>query len=71
MSYRIDRDSLGEVKVPSNAYYGPFAARAKKMYRVTGQSPHANLVRAFVMIKRSVALANKKLGALDAKKLTL
>ncbi len=68
MSFRIDRDSLGEVKVPSNAYYGPFAARAKKMYKVTGQRAHVNLVRAFVMIKRSAALANKELGALDAKK---
>ncbi len=68
MSFRIDRDSLGEVKVPSNAYYGPFAARAKKMYKVTGQKAHVNLVRAFVMIKRSAALANKELGALDAMK---
>lgn len=68
MSFRIDKDSLGEVKVPSNAYYGPFAARAKKMYKVTGQRAHVNLVRAFVMIKRSAALANKELGALDAKK---
>jgi aspartate ammonia-lyase len=68
MSFRIDRDSLGEVKVPSNAYYGPFAARAKKMYKVTGQRAHANLIGAFVMIKRSAALANKELGALDARK---
>lgn len=68
MSFRIDRDSLGEVKVPANAYYGPFASRAKKMYKVTGQKAHVNLVRAFVMIKRSAALANKELGALDAKK---
>jgi aspartate ammonia-lyase len=68
MSFRIDKDSLGEVKVPANAYYGPFASRAKKMYKVTGQSAHVNLVRAFVMIKRSAALANKDLGSLDAKK---
>ena len=68
MSFRIDRDSLGEVKVPANAYYGPFAFRAKKMYKVTGQKAHVNLVRAFAMIKRSAALANKELGALDAKK---
>ncbi|AIC15881.1 aspartate ammonia-lyase [Nitrososphaera viennensis] len=68
MSYRIDKDSLGEVKVPSDAYYGPFAARAKEMYKVTGQRAHINLIRAFVMIKRSAALANKELKALDAKK---
>ncbi|WP_420835302.1 aspartate ammonia-lyase [Candidatus Nitrososphaera evergladensis] len=68
MSYRIDKDSLGEVKVPSDAYYGPFASRAKEMYKVTGQRAHINLIRAFVMIKRSSALANKELKALDTKK---
>ncbi|MEW5840086.1 aspartate ammonia-lyase [Nitrososphaera sp.] len=67
-SFRIDKDSLGEVRVPSDAYYGPFAARAKEQYKVTGQRAHANLVRAFVMIKRSAALANKELKALDAQK---
>lgn len=67
-SFRIDKDSLGEVKVPSDAYYGPFASRAKEMYKVTGQRAHIYLIRAFVMIKRSAALANKELKALDAKK---
>ncbi|HVX02010.1 MAG TPA: aspartate ammonia-lyase [Nitrososphaera sp.] len=66
--FRIDKDSLGEVQVPSDAYYGPFASRAKEMYKVTGQKAHANLVRAFVMIKRSAALANKELKMLDASK---
>jgi aspartate ammonia-lyase len=68
MSFRVDKDSLGKVKVPSDAYYGPFASRAKEMYRVTGQRAHPNLIRAFVMIKRSAALANKELKALDAQK---
>jgi aspartate ammonia-lyase len=65
MSFRIDKDSLGEVKVPSSAYYGPFTARAVNQYKVTGQKAHINLIRAYVMIKRSAALANKKLKALD------
>lgn len=68
MSFRIDNDSLGKVKVPSNAYYGPFTARAIDQYKVTGQKAHANLVRAFVMIKRSAALANRDLKTLDAEK---
>lgn len=68
MTFRIDKDSLGEVKVPSDAYYGPFTARAVNQYRVTGQVAHPNLIRAYVMIKRSAALANKQLGVLDAKK---
>ena len=68
MSFRIDKDSLGEVKVPSGAYYGAFSARAKEQYRVTGQPAHTNLVSAFVMIKQSAALANKELKVLDAQK---
>jgi aspartate ammonia-lyase len=65
MSFRIDKDSLGEVKVPSSAYYGPFTARAVNQYKVTGQRAHINLIRAYVMIKRSAALANKELNVLD------
>ncbi|HEV8404765.1 MAG TPA: aspartate ammonia-lyase [Nitrososphaera sp.] len=68
MSFRIDKDSLGKVKVPSSAYYGPFTARAIVQYKVTGQKAHANLVRAYVMIKRSAALANRELKALDEQK---
>jgi len=68
MSFRIDKDSLGKVKVPSGAYYGPFTVRAINQYRVTGHKTHVNLVRAFVMIKRSAALANRELKALDADK---
>jgi aspartate ammonia-lyase len=68
MSFRTDKDSLGEIKVPADAYYGPFTARAINQYKVTGQAAHVNLVRAYVMIKRSAALANKELGVLDARK---
>jgi aspartate ammonia-lyase len=68
MSFRFDKDSLGKVKVPSSAYYGPFTARAINQYKVTGQKAHVNLVRAYAMIKRSAALANKDLKVLDAKK---
>lgn len=65
MSFRIDKDSLGEVQVPSSAYYGPFTARAINQYKVTGEKAHIKLIRAYVMIKRSAALANKDLKALD------
>ena len=64
-SSRVDRDSLGNVTVPWNAYYGPFTTRAKQQYAVTGQTAHICLIRAFVMVKRSAALANKSLRLLD------
>ena len=64
-SSRVDRDSLGNITVPWNAYYGPFTTRAKQQYAVTGQTAHICLIRAFVMVKRSAALANKSLRLLD------
>lgn len=65
-SFRIDKDSLGNVKVPLDAYYGPFTTRAKEQYKVTGRGAHSNLIKSYVMIKRSAALANKEINALNA-----
>ncbi|MDE1866854.1 MAG: aspartate ammonia-lyase [Thaumarchaeota archaeon] len=68
MEYRIERDSLGEVKIPADVYYGAFTSRAINQYHVTGLRPHINLIMAFVMIKRSAAVANIKTKAIDAKR---
>lgn len=65
MEFRYDQDSLGKVRVPAKAYYGPFTARAICQYAVTGQPAHDMLRRAFVMIKRAAADANADIGALD------
>lgn len=62
---RFDEDSLGKVQVRADAYYGPFTARALKQYTVTGNTAHKDLIRAFVMIKRSAAVANMHVGVLD------
>ncbi|MEO9307892.1 MAG: aspartate ammonia-lyase [Nitrososphaera sp.] len=68
MKFRTDTDSLGKVEIPAEAYYGAFTARAIKQYHVTGQRSHPYLVMAFVMIKRSAAVANMKVKALDKKR---
>ena len=68
MSYRIDRDSLGEVKVPSEAYYGPFTVRASSQYTVTGEKVHEDLIKAYAMIKKAAAIANMELNVLDKTK---
>ena len=67
MKTRSDNDSLGSVKVPSDAYYGPFTGRAIKQYHVTGKTAHPNLIKSFVMIKRSAAIANMKTKAMNRK----
>ncbi len=68
MKFRLDEDSLGKVKIPSDAYYGAFTGRAIKQYHVTGNKAHTNLIKSFVMIKRSAAVANMKTNAMDAKR---
>ena len=68
MKFRTDKDSLGNVKIPADAYYGPFTGRALKQYHVTGTTAHTNLIKSFVMIKRSAAISNIKLRAIDKKR---
>lgn len=68
MKFRLDEDSLGKVKIPSDAYYGAFTGRAIQQYHVTGNKAHANLIKSFVMIKRSAAVANMKTKTIDAKR---
>ncbi|RNJ80020.1 MAG: aspartate ammonia-lyase [Nitrosopumilus sp. H8] len=68
MKFRTDEDSLGKVRVPSGAYYGAFTGRAIKQYKVTGRAAHEDLVAAFVMIKRSAAVANMRTKSIDAKR---
>jgi aspartate ammonia-lyase len=67
LKYRSDKDSLGPVKIPADAYYGPFTGRAIKQYNVTGNPSHRNLIKSFVMIKRSAAVANMKTKAINRK----
>ena len=67
MKYRSDKDSLGTIKIPSDVYYGPFTGRAIKQYQVTGQKPHPYLIKSFVMIKRSAAIANMKTKVINKK----
>ena len=68
MKFRLDQDSLGKVKIPADAYYGAFTGRAIKQYHVTGNKSHENLIKSFVMIKRSAAVANMKTKAIDIKR---
>ena len=63
--WRIERDPLGEVRVPAGAYYGVQTERAVENFPISGLKPHAELVTATVHIKRAMALANASLGRLE------
>ncbi|MEW5901832.1 MAG: lyase family protein, partial [Acidobacteriota bacterium] len=65
---RLEKDFLGTVKVPADAYYGAQTARAVENFPVSGLRPHPEMIRAAALIKRAAAQANADLGMLDKKK---
>ena len=65
MSFRIEKDSLGEVKVPAEAYWGSQAQRTKDLFQISGLTEHPKFIDAFVMVKKAAAQANVELGLLD------
>ena len=63
---RIERDPLGELAVPANAYYGVQTARALANFPISGLRAPAALVDATVLIKKAAAQANVALARLEA-----
>jgi fumarate hydratase class II len=63
--YRIEKDSLGEMRVPEDALYGAQTARAVENFPVSGIPLPAQFIRALGIIKRACARANMELGDLD------
>ena len=65
-SYRIEKDSLGEMQVPADALYGAQTQRAVLNFPVSGQKPYPAFVWAQAMVKRAAAEVNRDLGLLEA-----
>jgi aspartate ammonia-lyase len=66
MKFRIERDPLGEVRVPAAAYYGVQTQRALDNFPISGLTAHAEIVTATVQIKKAAGEANRALGRLPA-----
>ena len=64
MKFRIERDPLGEVRVPAAAYYGAQTQRAVENFAISGLTAAAELIVATVRIKKAAAKANAALGRL-------
>lgn len=65
---RTEKDSLGELQVPADAYYGVQTARAIANFPISGLRPNPAFVRATVQIKKAAAIVNAKLGELPREK---
>ncbi|MFW6299026.1 MAG: aspartate ammonia-lyase [Bacillota bacterium] len=68
MKYRTERDFLGEVNIPYNAYYGIQTARAKENFTISKQPIHKQLIVGLAIVKRAAAQANMKAEFLDITK---
>jgi fumarate hydratase, class II len=65
--FRIERDSMGEMRVPANAYYGAQTARAVENFPISDWRFPRGFIRALGLIKTHAANTNAELGLLDPK----
>ncbi|MCS7052422.1 MAG: class II fumarate hydratase [Ignavibacterium sp.] len=71
MEYRIEKDTMGEVQVPSDKYYGAQTARSLMNFKIGGDKFPREMIRALGILKKAAALANKELGTLSPEKADL
>ena len=65
MTHRIEKDSMGEVKVPQNAYYGAQTQRAVENFPVSGITFPPMFIHALALVKQCAAKVNLKLGVIQ------
>ena len=65
MNTRTEKDALGNLEVPADAYYGIFTERAKRNFQISGICAERNFIKALALIKKAAAAANVELGLLD------
>jgi len=65
---RVERDSMGEMEVPADAYYGASTQRAVLNFPISGQPFPRRFIRALGMVKRAAAQTNRELGLLPRRR---
>lgn len=68
MEYRIEKDTLGEVRVPADKIWGAQTQRSKENFQIGDEKMPIEVIRAFAILKKSAAIANKKLNKLPPAK---
>jgi len=71
MNYRIETDSMGEIQVPNDKYYGAQTARSLKNFKIGGEKFPPELIKALGIVKKAAAITNNELGVLPKDKLDL
>ena len=65
MEYRIERDSMGEIKVPADKLWGAQTQRSFENFKIGTEKIPAEMVTVFAYLKKAAALTNKELGVVD------
>ena len=71
MEYRIEHDSLGEVKVPADRLWGAQTQRSLENFPIGSDRMPPEIIRAFAVLKKAAALTNCELGRLDERRAAL
>ena len=67
MDYRIEKDSMGEIKVPAEHHWGAQTQRSLQNFRIGTETMPREIIEAFLILKKAAAAANGRLGVLDVK----
>ena len=65
---RIEKDTMGEMQVPDDAYYGAQTQRAVENFQISGINLSNSMIKSLAIVKRSAAIVNNKIGLLDHKR---
>ena len=68
MEYRTERDSMGEVQVPADSYWGAQTQRSLENFRIGEEKMPRRILNAFAVVKKACAVTNRALGLLDEKR---
>ena len=71
MEYRIEHDTMGEVRVPAEKYWGAQTQRSFENFKIGVEKMPAEIIRAFAVLKHGAAMANHQLGKLDDRRYEL
>ncbi|MGN8896527.1 class II fumarate hydratase [Flavonifractor sp. HCP28S3_F3] len=71
MEYRIEHDTMGEVRVPADRYWGAQTQRSYENFKIGTEKMPAEIIRAFAILKQAAATANHSLGKLDDRRYEL
>ena len=69
MEYRTERDSMGEMQVPADRYWGAQTQRSYQNFKIGTEKMPLEIIRAFGILKKAAAMANHSLGRLDPERL--